>query len=205
MNYKDINDYETIYMIRENDEQAVYNMYEKYKPLIRKLSLTFFMKYNNVGIEYDDLYQEGMYGLSEAISNYNINESNLFYTFAVVCIKREMQRLIIKAVRYKNSVLNYAMSFDTVISNDGLTLSDVIYDEKQFVDCITIDTNKKKEMLDLKYHLKDVYSCVYELKINGFSNNDIAILLDIRYKDVDNYLRSIKKTLKKYINNCIYY
>ena len=205
MNYKDINDYETIYMIRENNDEAINNMYEKYKPLIKRLSLSFFMKYKHIGIDYDDLYQEGMYGLSEAIANYNINESNLFYTFAVICIKREMQRLIIKSNRYKNNVLNYAMSLDTIISDEGLILEDVIYDEDQIVDKYVFDIYEKKNILDLKYLLKDVYSWVFELKINGFSNTDISVLLDITYKDVDNYLRSIKKNLKKYSNCCMNY
>ena len=60
-----------------------------------------------------------------------------------------------------------------------------------------------KYILDLKYELKDEYMPVYELKLNGFSNAAIANLLDLRYKDVDNYLRSIKKTLRRKIINLI--
>ena len=205
MEYKDINDYETIYMIRDNNEEATYQMYEKYKPIIKKTALLFLKKYNNIGLEYDDLYQEGMYGLSEAIQNFNNNEHVLFYTFALICIKREMQRLIIKSIRNKNSILNYSVPFDISFCEDGLSLEDVICDQDQCVDKIVEESVSRKEILDLKYNLKDIYSWVFELKINGFSNNDISVLLDIRYKDVDNYLRSIKKSLKKYSNKYIAY
>ena len=34
MNYKNVNDYEVMYMIRENDEESVGLMYKKYMPLI---------------------------------------------------------------------------------------------------------------------------------------------------------------------------
>lgn len=203
MEYKNVNDYEVLYMIRESNEAANEYMYSKYKPLINKLATNISKKYRGIGIEYDDLFQEGMYGLSEAINNFNVRENNLFFTFAILCIKREMERLLIKSIRHKNNVLNFAISFDTVISEEGLTVGDIIYDGKDLVDNKTIEREQKKFILDLKYELKDIYSPVYELKLNGFSNNDIAILLDLKYKDVDNYLRSIKKTLKKVINKCI--
>ena len=55
----------------------------------------------------------------------------------------------------------------------------------------------------LKYELDDVYSHIFELRLNGFSNKDIAVLLDLSYKDVDNYLRCMKKKLQKILKNSV--
>ena len=42
MEYKNVNDYEVIYMIRENDEDAENLMYEKYRPLLYKYVNKFY-------------------------------------------------------------------------------------------------------------------------------------------------------------------
>ena len=79
MKYRNTNDYETIYMIKENNEDASIYMFNKYRPLIDKLAFQYSKRYNNVGIDYDDLYQEGMYGLAKAINGYGLEQKNLFF------------------------------------------------------------------------------------------------------------------------------
>ncbi len=200
MDYKNINDYELLYLISENSEEAYNFVYQKYRPLISKLAFNLARKYNNVGIDYDDLFQEGMYGLSLAIDNFNKKENNLFYTFALICIKRSMERIIVSAIRYKNNILNFAIPYDNVDSDEDLSLEDTLYNKDDNVEFVFNSYEISNEINRIKYNLKDDYSFVYEMKINGFSNSDIAKILDIRYKDVDNYWRSIKNSLKK-INN----
>ena len=46
MNYKQ-NDYELIYMVRENDEVSQDLLYEKYLPIIKNLASEFYQKYNS--------------------------------------------------------------------------------------------------------------------------------------------------------------
>lgn len=197
MKYSATNDYEVLYLISENNEDAYSYIYEKYKPFIKKNAYSLYRKYKNTGIEYDDLIQEGMYGLSEAIKKYDINEGNMFYTLAVLCIKREMERLIIKSIRNKQNILNFAYSLEEEIAETGLILQDIIYDDTKNTDYCFFLLENTKTLLELKYDLKDKYAPVYELKINGFTNKEIAELLELKYKDVDNYLRSIKNTLRK--------
>ncbi len=203
MEYRNTNDYETIYMIKENNEDASIYMFNKYKPLIDKLAFQYSKRYNNVGIDYDDLYQEGMYGLAKAINGYGLEQKTLFFTYASVCIKREMGKLLLKAFRYKNTPLNNSISFDTVISKEGLMMEDVLYSDEDLVEKKLIITESRNNLMMLKYELDDVYSLIFELRLNGFSNKDIAVLLDLSYKDVDNYLRCMKKKLKKIIKNSV--
>jgi len=203
MEYQNFNDYEILYLISENNELAYECMYSKYNPYIKKRAFLLYKKYKNVGIEYDDLIQEGMFGLSEALKKYNVNEGNLFFTLATLCIKREMERVIIKAIRNKNNILNYAYSLDDEIASNGLLLKDTLYKDEERSDNFFDFIENNKYVMDLKYELKEKYAPTYELKLNGFSNQEICELLGIKYKDVDNNLRSIKLTLKKFLSTNI--
>ena len=198
MEYKDLNDSEMLYLIRENEEEAYNYVYKKYEPLINKFAINIMKKYKTLGIEYDDLFQEGMSGLSLAIKNFDSKNDVLFFTLAFLCIKREMYKLVIKSNSNRNYVLNFSVSLDEPKSKESdFSLKDSIYKEGDFTEFIINESEIKKQILDLKYCLKLQYSLVFELKINGFSNKEIASLLDIKYKDVDNSLRSIKRVLSR--------
>ena len=201
MEYKDLNDNEMLYLISENNEEAYNYMYKKYKPLINKFAIEILKKYKHLRLEYDDLFQEGMYALSLAIKNFDFRDNILFFTLVFVCIKREMYKQVVKASCNKNNVINYSLSLEETIDSESTTLiKDLVFVDEDMVDVSYEEMERKKYILDLKYLLKPNYSEVYELKLNGFSNQNIADLLNLRYKDVDNYLRSIKNILKKKTN-----
>lgn len=197
MRYKGVNDYELLYLVGENNEEVYNSIYAKYKPLIHRMAKTLCENYKSALVEYDDLFQEGMYGLNNAIKSFNGKSGSLFYTLAKLCISREMNGYVARMLRGKNMILSSAVSFDTPISKNGFLVEDTLYSHDDSVELQFESIEMEKYILDLKYELKDEYMPVYELKLNGFSNAAIANLLDLRYKDVDNYLRSIKKTLLK--------
>lgn len=203
MRYKGVNDYELLYLVGENNEEVYNSIYVKYKPLIHRMAKTLCENYKSALVEYDDLFQEGMYGLNNAIKSFNGKSGSLFYTLAKLCISREMNGYVAKMLRGKNMILSSAVSFDTPISKNGFVVEDTLYSHDDSVELQFESIEMEKYILDLKYELKDEYMPVYELKLNGFSNAAIATLLDLRYKDVDNYLRSIKKTLRRKIINLI--
>ena len=203
MRYKGVNDYELLYLVGENNEEVYNSIYAKYKPLIHRMAKTLCENYKSALVEYDDLFQEGMYGLNNAIKSFNGKSGSLFYTLAKLCISREMNGYVAKMLRGKNMILSSAVSFDTPISKNGFVVEDTLYSHDDSIELQFESIEMEKYILDLKYELKDEYMPVYELKLNGFSNAAIATLLDLRYKDVDNYLRSIKKTLRRKIINLI--
>lgn len=203
MRYKGVNDYELLYLVGENNEEVYNSIYAKYKPLIHRMAKTLCENYKSALVEYDDLFQEGMYGLNNAIKSFNGKSGSLFYTLAKLCISREMNGYVAKMLRGKNMILSSAVSFDTPISKNGFVVEDTLYSHDDSVELQFESIEMEKYILDLKYELKDEYMPVYELKLNGFSNAAIATLLDLRYKYVDNYLRSIKKTLRRKIINLI--
>ena len=56
-------------------------------------------------------------------------------------------------------------------------------------------------IIKFKNNLNFIESIVFDLKINGYSYNQISSILEIPEKKVDNILFKIRKNLKKYIFN----
>lgn len=193
MDYRNFNDYELVYQVKENDEVAYNTLIKKYSHLVDMLAKMYLRKNKNIGIEYDDLYQEGMYGIIRALDDYD--SETLFYTYATLCAKREMERIIKANRRKKQMILNESISFNSNISGDNdITLEEVLpsmydlektYNESEFCNI----------MNSYKYELEFNDSCIYELRMNSFTIKEISILLDMNYKNVDYRLHKIRKKL----------
>ena len=190
-------------MISENNEEAYSLMINKYRPLIVKYADYYFQKYNNRGIDKEELIQEGIIGLINAISSYVIQDKCIFYTFANLVIKREMERYIKKNMRNKHLILTNATSISEPIGNDDLVIEDTIYRSCDKVEEICDDNYYRKILYEFKYELSPIQSQVFELRLNNFSNKEIAVLLDVNYKSVDNSIRLMKLKFKNYIQEKI--
>ena len=196
MNYKDINDYELIYEIRESNEDSYNILIRKYSTLIKKLADEYYKSNKNIKVEYEDLMQEGYYGLLQALDNYD-ERSSLFYTFASICIRREMERLIKSYSRNKQMVLNSAISLNKPLDNNEDTFIEDVIPSKDNIEEYVLSEIKSREIYDLKYEMPLEMSCVYELRLNRFTNMEISNLLEIPKKKVEKYVYNIKKMVKK--------
>lgn len=83
MNYKNINDYELVYQIRESDEEAYNTLFDKYSFLVKRLAYEYYYKNENIGIEIEDLCQEGYFAISVALKDYDQDNSLLYLCFVV--------------------------------------------------------------------------------------------------------------------------
>lgn len=196
MDYKKFNDYELIYQVKENDAVAYNILIEKYSILVNMLAKKILRLNRNIGLEYDDLYQEGMVGIMKALNDYN-SKDTLFYTYASLCAKREMDRLVKYNKRKKHMILNNSVSINKSVNNeDDTIIGDLIPSSYNLEKEYEINELYNK-VLNFKNELPLVDSSILELKINGFTNREIATLLDIDYKCVDYHLHKIKKKILK--------
>ena len=90
MDYKNYNDYELIDKIQEKDEDSKNILFDKYQPLIHKLANEYYQRYSNYGYQYEDFVQEGMIAFYKALSSYDDQKDSLFYSFAFLCIERNL-------------------------------------------------------------------------------------------------------------------
>ena len=197
--YKNINDYEQLYLIRENDdEEAKDIIFSKYKPIV----LSIAKKYCNHTIngEIDDFIQEGYIGLYRAICSFNEKENTLFYTFCVICIERQIRSYFRRFSTAKNKIYtsHYSLDYDF----EDLSFEEVIADNKNIDPKLLIERLDYNKMITrFKHSLDFKYSLVFELRCNGFKYREISKLLDIPISSVDNYVHVCKYRLREFIKS----
>ncbi len=198
MNYNDVNDYEIISLIADNEE-ATEVLYEKYRPLIVGLAKKIYNKKQNTGIDLNDLIQEGMIGFSIAINTFDEHKEATFFTYAKTCIERRLISTIKSANRIKYQLLNESCSVED-LATDSKSLENLLKDfdsnpENQLID----EENAKEIIKKLRKHLTALESAVFELRISGFSYLEIANILNKDTKSIDNAFSRIKTKAQKYL------
>ena len=195
MNYLDYNDYELVYLVREDSEEAIDIIMEKYEPVIRNMASYYFENFKFIRIELEDLIQEGRMGLLYAVRNFKEEKGVLFYTFAILCIKGKM----INQLKYGKAKKNYidfvTFSYEDLFENAIYCAVDNTKDLIDFADM-------QDKIIVFKNELDFEDSLIFELKLNEFRYKEISLLLDMDIKKVDNRLYFIRKKFKNYLLSC---
>ena len=79
-------DEELVLKAQQGDQTAMNEILTKYKSLVTKISRHYFL----IGGDVEDLIQEGMIGLYQAIQGFKRGKNATFKTFAVTCIKKKV-------------------------------------------------------------------------------------------------------------------
>lgn len=203
MDYKNVNDYEQLYLISENDDEANNIIFKKYKPKIYSLAHKYYNMLIDTKIDVDDLIQEGYVGLSNAIKTFKESENTCFYTYTVVCIERQMQTYCRKFNSKKNKSLNMSYSIDGLDRDDNIT-SSIYLKENEYSNnnpYTYLSNSYYNELcINFKHTLPMVESLVFELRCNGFKYKEISNLLDISLSHVDSCVHRIKEKFPIYLN-----
>lgn len=183
----EINDYELISQVRENNEDAILNLYSKYTPIINSVTNKFNQS-NNMKIDYDDIKQEANIALYNAIKNYDPDSGALFYTYAVLCINRRL-------ISYCKKNYNYISKLGLEHLKEEKMLSYYDYmDESHYKFLNNYYGGLTRDIINM---LPDDLSLIFELKYNGFSNKEIANLLDTNSKYIENSVRKVRNQIKR--------
>lgn len=202
MNYKDFNDFELIYNIKENSEEANEILYEKYKGLIKKIVDKMTKNAPFLGIEIDDLMQEGLLALNMAIESYDENSRNLFYTYAKTIIRNKLASLVKKSNSEKNCFLNCSLPFEINDNSTQIIYENVLKDNKINPENILINEEEIKVLINkINKKLSNFESQVFYLKASGFSYCEIAKILNKKEKSIDNTIQRIKLKAKEAIKS----
>ena len=192
MKYKDINDYELVYLVKENDDYAMDILLKKYDPIFNSLSKEFIRKYPYIGLTIDDLVQESKVAFMKALKTYNENskdKNSLPYTYILFCLRRHLINVCKSFSNTKHYILNNSYNVESLDNIKDETIEDVdqtLISKELFFRC--------KNMLNFEQ------SAIFELKINGFSNKEIGTLLDISGTTLIGRVSLIRKILKNNLN-----
>ncbi|HEY9574092.1 MAG TPA: sigma-70 family RNA polymerase sigma factor [Lachnospiraceae bacterium] len=172
---------------RERSGEIVEFLLEKYKPLVKKKARTLFL----IGGEREDLIQEGMIGLFRAIEDYRREKKASFYTFASLCIDRQMYGAIEKQNRRKHSPLNEYVSMSEIEGGEEFA-KQRLNPEKLLIDQENLD----KLFMDIQKLLSSFELRVLDLYLEGNDYRQIAKHLKKSEKSIDNALQRIKGKLR---------
>ncbi|MDD3221699.1 MAG: sigma-70 family RNA polymerase sigma factor [Clostridia bacterium] len=188
-NYWDKTDERLVQICRQGDKAALDGIMEKYKPLVIKKARSMFI----IGGETEDLIQEGMIGLFKAVQEFNPEREVSFYSFAKLCIDRQIYSAITSAGRKKHSPLNGYISLSESEEIEGREQSSP---EEELID--------REQAAIIREKLDEILSAfelsVLKLFLEGYSYAQIGSLLGKKEKSVDNALRRVKGKLSDIFN-----
>ena len=92
-------DNELIARIREGDELAEDVLVTRYVQLVKKCARPYFL----AGGDHEDLIQEGMFGLLNAIRHFDPDMGVVFPVYAEQCIRNRLLTAIESASRFKHA------------------------------------------------------------------------------------------------------
>lgn len=195
--YDRLTDEDLIAMIRGGDPLAEEFLYAKYRKIIRGKARSYFL----VGAEYDDLVQEGMIGLYNAIREFTPERNVSFHAYADLCITRQILTAIKNATRKKHAPLNTYVSFSQPISDGNeteKTLADILESSSSGDPEKALLGRETVEMLshDMQHLLSSLERKTLILYLRGHSYQQIGEELGRSRKCVDNTIQRIKKKLE---------
>ncbi len=195
MIYNAFNDSELVYMARTGDVKAVALLEIKYKPIIKAWIKEILVRYHTFSNDLPALLQKELLTLRKSLICYRY-EKGIFYSYVKVIIR--------------NDILEYNRKQKTTNQVAFLSLNEKISagGEEEFVTCLeSRDLVSSPERL---YVLQEGYNYllgqpffrqgdlqVLQLTYQGYSQKEIANLLNITPKQVENILGRIKRNIVK--------
>lgn len=205
MAYENVTDEELILRLRDGESNITDFIMDKYKNLVRSKAKTMYI----LGADTEDLIQEGMIGLFKAIRDYDSGRDASFFTFADLCVSRQMYTAVQASRRAKHAPLNsYISLYSTGNISDAEREEG---EETQLVNAIAshVDLNPENMLIDkenvenlekmIEKELSALEKEVLDLYMIGMSYSQIAKVLGRDEKSTDNALQRIKMKIRKYI------
>ena len=193
--YKQQTDAALTALVKEGDAAACEFLLEKYKYLVRQVTAPYYL----VGSDREDLLQEGMIGLTNAIYSYKSERNVLFPVFAEFCIKRHIISAVKAATRQKHMPLNSYVSIFSPDDTSAEETSELMEKLPQSPDPENILIEKEsRQLLEkmLEERLSPMELEVLNEFLKGKSYAEIAEALDKDFKSIDNALQRIKKKIR---------
>lgn len=198
---REFSDEELILKYRDGEEGVIGHIMDKYKNLVRKKAGSMFI----LGGDRDDLIQEGMIGLFKAVRDYDTGRDVSFFTFADLCISRQMYTAVQASTRQKHFPLNTYISLyshyakDMEEGQEGEELLNALEGgpaqnpEEMFLE------QERVAWLEaaIAAQLSPLEKQVLDLHITGMTYTEIAKVLGRDEKSTDNALQRIKHKLRR--------
>ncbi len=200
-NYEQASDEELIEQLRDGENAVMDYVMDKYKFLVRSKAQAMYI----LGADTEDLIQEGMIGLFKAVRDYDCGRDASFYTFADLCVSRQMYTAVQASRRKKHAPLNTYVSLygERKEMEEGTALQEIL-STGQGSDPESLFLDKERmEYLEgeIQRELSTFEKQVLDLYLTGMTYSQIAKVLGKEEKSTDNALQRVKSKMKKILKN----
>ncbi len=178
-------DEELVKLAQSGDKRATEELLFRHLGLVRGIARGFFL----VGGETDDLIQEGMIGLYNAVEDYKDASGKSFKNFANLCVSRRIIDAVKAGARRKNAPLNGGVS--------GLEEDDFVDSALSAEELLIIDDDRREFRQKISGALSDFEFKVITMYMDGISHADICKATGKSVKSVENAIQRSKKKLQK--------
>lgn len=178
--------------VRQGVQSAFAELTSRYLPFIKSKASA----YRKMGLEPEDMMQEGLLGLLRAAETFQSGGEAAFQTYAGLCIERRLITAYRSAARKKHLPLNDYLSLSG--GEEGALCSTVVSDEAGDPEALLIEKEGfhrfrqrvQQQLSPFEYQTLSLYLC-------GLTYEEIGKKLQTSAKSVDNALQRIRRKLKK--------
>jgi RNA polymerase sporulation-specific sigma factor len=197
---RELEDLQLVIRARNGDTRSMDTLMRRYTGFVRLKASSYFL----AGGDSDDLIQEGLIGLYKAVRDFRSDKETSFRSFAELCITRQIITAIKTATRFKHAPLNTYVSFSQTPagqeSEGDCTLGDAlpgsIVDEPSIV---VISTEELQSLVFcLGTGLSKLEADALRLYLEGSSYEEMAELLAVDTKTIDNALQRVKRKIQQH-------
>ena len=185
---------------KSGDRSAAEELVLRYNRVVRVCARPYFL----AGGDSEDLIQEGMLGLWNAIREYDPRREVSFRTYAETCIRNRLRSAIKAAARDKHSPLNNSVSFETPLF-DGFAVHDICGREYRCLenpeDTLIGQEEVRERMNVLKGQLSGFEAKILGLYLEGLSYSEIAAEVKRSPKSVDNAVQRIRRKVAQHFSS----
>jgi len=193
---RNTDDYAMIFAAQKGDTEAIEYLLKKYKRIVLACVRYYFLP----GAEKEDLVQEGMIALYNAIKGFNFKHP--FPVFVKTCVARRLYSVVRLYNCQKHKVLSSAIYLhNPIYDSEKKTLLDIVPGEDADPCELIADMDEAKWVMKrAQKKLTELEKQALELYIEGLTYRDIADILNAPPKAVDNALQRAKRKLKEVFN-----
>lgn len=188
---------DAIFKARQGDEDSVAFLMEYVEPKIREIVSTNKRYWVN-GYSYDDIQSECYILLLRAIDTFNPEINPNFKHYCGLMFNGRVISLIKESQRGKSLALNSSVSIDAIQTNhvngEEFKLEDMMRDDRKMFSEVIEKRDYCENLKEKLYrHLTKKESDVFDLFLEHYSYEEIAQMLSIKNKSVDNAIQRVKK------------